>query len=81
MERDVAADPAETNRRFYDDIRSAARLLRPERLNTWPLLSRFAESDGHALEVGPGRVDSPEVDEIIAISRRDTRSHQRGRDS
>jgi len=81
MERDVAADPAGTNRRFYDYLWNAARLPRPERLNTWPLLSRFAESDGHALEVGPGRVGAPEVDEIIAISRRDTLSINGGRDS
>jgi SAM-dependent methyltransferase len=54
MAADVSADLAETNRRFYDDLWTAARLTPPERFNTWPRLYQLAESPGRLLEAGPG---------------------------
>ena len=46
-------DAGEVNQRFYDALWADARLLSPERFNTWPLIRRLAGSSG-ALEVGPG---------------------------
>ena len=48
------SDLTETNRRFYHDLWSGARLLAPERFNTWPLVSAMSAARGPALEVGPG---------------------------
>ena len=42
------------NRRFYRAWWSATTIVSPERFNTWPLLSRMAESAGSRLEVGCG---------------------------
>ena len=46
-------DGADTNRRFYDTLWREARLQRPERFNTWPLVHRVV-AGRRALEVGPG---------------------------
>ena len=42
------------NREFYDALWSASRVVRPERFNTWPLLSALADSASARLEIGPG---------------------------
>jgi SAM-dependent methyltransferase len=42
------------NRRFYDSLWSDARLVAPERFNTWPLVSSLAASATRRLEVAPG---------------------------
>ncbi len=42
------------NQRFYDALWSQSRLERPERFNTWPLLSELAARSPHRLEIGPG---------------------------
>jgi SAM-dependent methyltransferase len=42
------------NRRFYDALWGSSRLVRPERLNTWQLLSELASKSPSRLEVGPG---------------------------
>ena len=49
-------DPAfARNRRFYDPLWAAARLIPPERFNTWPLVARLLPpDDGPRLEIGPG---------------------------
>ena len=44
----------EANRRFYDPMWTDARLVGPERFNTWPLVSELAARPGLRLEVGPG---------------------------
>jgi SAM-dependent methyltransferase len=44
----------EANRRFYDPMWTDARLVGPERFNTWPLVSALATRPGRRLEVGPG---------------------------
>ena len=43
-----------TNRRFYEELWSAASIVSPERFNTWPLLSELAGRAARRLEVGPG---------------------------
>lgn len=43
----------ETNRRFYDGLWKSAELSRPERFNTWTLLSKLIDG-GACLEIGPG---------------------------
>ena len=44
----------EKNRRFYDSLWSQAYLSRPERFNTWPLISALLPVSPRRLEVGPG---------------------------
>jgi len=44
----------EANRRFYDPLWTDARLVEPERLNTWPLVSSLLAPSRSRLEVGPG---------------------------
>lgn len=43
-----------TNRTFYDALWSTARLQRPERFNTWPLVAELLPSALSRLELGPG---------------------------
>jgi SAM-dependent methyltransferase len=50
----AAQDLALVNQRFYDALWSYSRLVRPERFNTWPLLSELASRSPFRLEVGPG---------------------------
>jgi SAM-dependent methyltransferase len=52
--RPAAADAREANRRFYDPMWTDARLVGPERFNTWPLVSSLVAGGGLRLEVGPG---------------------------
>jgi SAM-dependent methyltransferase len=42
------------NRRFYDLLWSAARLVEPQRFNTWPLVGSLLPQCGRRLEVAPG---------------------------
>ena len=42
------------NRAFYDDLWSDARLIEPERFNTWPLVESLASKARVCLEVAPG---------------------------
>jgi SAM-dependent methyltransferase len=42
------------NRRFYDLLWSAARLVEPERFNTWPLVCSLLPQATRRLEVAPG---------------------------
>ncbi len=44
----------ERNRRFYDRLWSDARLIEPQRFNTWPLVAGLLPSSGRRLEVAPG---------------------------
>jgi len=44
----------EANRRFYDEMWTDARLVEPERFNTWPLVSALAAEASLRLEVAPG---------------------------
>lgn len=47
-------DLAALNQSFYDALWGGARLVKPERFNTWPLVSELAAQSGQALEVAPG---------------------------
>jgi SAM-dependent methyltransferase len=42
------------NRRFYDGLWSGARLVEPQRFNTWPLVQTLLSAGGPRLEVAPG---------------------------
>jgi SAM-dependent methyltransferase len=44
----------EINRRFYDPLWTHARLVEPQRFNTWPLVSALVSRDRPRLEVAPG---------------------------
>lgn len=44
----------ESNGRFYDALWKDARLIEPERFNTWPLVSDLVEQSRNRLEVAPG---------------------------
>jgi SAM-dependent methyltransferase len=44
----------EKNRRFYDAFWTRTYLTRPERFNTWPLVSTLLAAAGSRLEIGPG---------------------------
>jgi SAM-dependent methyltransferase len=44
----------EKNRRFYDSLWSGARLVEPERFNTWPLVQSLLPGTVRRLEVAPG---------------------------
>lgn len=42
------------NRRFYDSLWAGARLVMPQRFNTWPLVESLLVGRARALEVAPG---------------------------
>src|SRR5580658_6691964 len=42
------------NRRFYDGLWSAARLVEPQRFNTWPLVQSLLPGAARRLEIAPG---------------------------
>ena len=44
----------EANRRFYDPLWTDARLVEPERFNTWPLVCSLVSPSRPRLEVAPG---------------------------
>lgn len=49
-----AADLTAVNRGFYDALWSDARLVEPQRFNTWPLVADLVGTGGARLEVAPG---------------------------
>ncbi|HEX5314541.1 MAG TPA: class I SAM-dependent methyltransferase [Gammaproteobacteria bacterium] len=52
--RQRAGELAALNRSFYDGLWSQARLVAPERFNTWPLVKVLAATAERRLEVAPG---------------------------
>ena len=44
----------EVNRRFYDPLWTDARLVEPQRFNTWPLVRSVLPRSRRQLEVAPG---------------------------
>jgi SAM-dependent methyltransferase len=48
------AELLRANRGFYESLWADARLIDPDRFNTWPLLSELAAAAPHRLEVAPG---------------------------
>jgi SAM-dependent methyltransferase len=49
-----SADITSINRDFYDALWTRAHLERPERFNTWPLVSTLLPNAAARLEIGPG---------------------------
>lgn len=54
MESKAKQSATARNREFYDGFWSRARLKRPERFNTWPVISELLSSAASRLEIGPG---------------------------
>jgi len=50
----VEQELLERNHRFYDLLWSGARLVEPQRFNTWPLVQSLLSPCGRRLEVAPG---------------------------
>src|SRR5712671_3760276 len=50
----TSPDIVAANRQFYDALWWNARLQRPDRFNTWPLISELLPSAPARLEIGPG---------------------------
>lgn len=48
------AELLEANRRFYDPLWRDARLVEPQRFNTWPLVCALVAQSTRRLEVAPG---------------------------
>jgi SAM-dependent methyltransferase len=44
----------DANRQYYDSLWSGARLVEPDRFNTWPLIQSLSAAGGARLEVAPG---------------------------
>jgi SAM-dependent methyltransferase len=53
-ERPTSPDLAAINRQFYDALWRKARLQRPDRFSTWPLVSELLPLAPARLEIGPG---------------------------
>lgn len=49
-----AGELVQANRRFYDSLWSAARLVHPDRFNTWPLVQTLLARTHRRLEIAPG---------------------------
>jgi SAM-dependent methyltransferase len=49
-----ARELLEANRLYYDSLWSGARLIDPDRFNTWPLIRSLLPANGLRLEVAPG---------------------------
>jgi SAM-dependent methyltransferase len=49
-----SAELLEVNRHYYDSLWSGARLVEPQRFNTWPLVQSVLPPGGSQLEVAPG---------------------------
>jgi SAM-dependent methyltransferase len=54
MQSTVGSDAAGINRRFYEALWADTYLVRPERFNTWPLVSELSAAGPRRLEIGPG---------------------------
>ena len=52
--RPTEPDITTVNRQFYDALWSKAQLQRPDRFNTWPLVSELLPQAPARLEIGPG---------------------------
>ena len=49
-----AGELLDANRDYYDSLWSGARLVEPQRFNTWPLVQSLLPPGGRQLEVAPG---------------------------
>ncbi len=49
-----AGELLEVNRRYYDSLWAGARLVEPQRFNTWPLVQSLLAQGAERLEVAPG---------------------------
>ncbi|MDP8986314.1 MAG: class I SAM-dependent methyltransferase [Pseudomonadota bacterium] len=49
-----AAELLDANRQYYDSLWAGARLVEPQRFNTWPLVQSLLPQGGRQLEIAPG---------------------------
>jgi SAM-dependent methyltransferase len=49
-----AGELLDANRHYYDSLWSGARLVEPQRFNTWPLVQSLLSENGRRLEIAPG---------------------------
>src|SRR5262245_2517997 len=49
-----AVELLEANRHYYDSLWSGARLVEPQRFNTWPLVQSLLPQCAARLEIAPG---------------------------
>jgi SAM-dependent methyltransferase len=49
-----AGELLDANRHYYDSLWAGARLVEPQRFNTWPLVQSLLPQNGRQLEVAPG---------------------------
>jgi SAM-dependent methyltransferase len=49
-----AGELLDANRHYYDSLWAGARLVEPQRFNTWPLVQSLLPQGGRRLEVAPG---------------------------
>ena len=49
-----AGELLDANRRYYDSLWAGARLVEPQRFNTWPLVQSLLPQGGSRLEIAPG---------------------------
>jgi SAM-dependent methyltransferase len=49
-----ATELLDANRQYYDSLWSGARLVDPQRFNTWPLVQSLVLEGGRRLEIAPG---------------------------
>jgi SAM-dependent methyltransferase len=49
-----AGELLDANRRYYDSLWAGARLVEPQRFNTWPLVQALIPQGGRRLEIAPG---------------------------
>ncbi|MDP9065891.1 MAG: class I SAM-dependent methyltransferase, partial [Pseudomonadota bacterium] len=50
----MSSELLDANRRYYDSLWSGARLVDPQRFNTWPLVRSLLPASGRQLEIAPG---------------------------
>jgi SAM-dependent methyltransferase len=75
------AELFDANRRFYDSLWAEARLVGPERFNTWPLVQGLTGGKARRLEVAPGlrpRLPIRGTDFVDISAAALGRLHQRG---
>ena len=49
-----AGELLDANRRYYDSLWAGARLVEPQRFNTWPLVQSLLRQGDSRLEIAPG---------------------------
>ncbi len=57
----------ESNRRFYDSLWSGAKLIEPQRFNTWPVVAELCAREARRLEIAPGLRPRLPLDDTVFL--------------